>query len=47
VPSEQVGEDEVDVTVEAELRVRRFGPWIGLPPFTQFELHEAIRVRAR
>jgi hypothetical protein len=43
-PAEAIGEDEVNVTVEAELRVRRFGPWMGVPAFTQYELHDAVRV---
>jgi hypothetical protein len=47
VPAQQIGEDEVGVIVEAEQRVRRFGSWMGLPPFTQYELHEAVRVRPR
>jgi hypothetical protein len=47
LPFEQIGEDEVDVLVEAELRVRRFGAWQGVPAFTQFELFDAVRVRPR
>jgi hypothetical protein len=46
-PSKAVGEHEVDVLVEAELRVRRFGAWQGVPAFTQFELVDAVRVRPR
>jgi hypothetical protein len=34
-------------SVEAELRVRRFGAWQGVPAFTQFELFDAVRVRPR
>jgi hypothetical protein len=47
MPSEQVGEDEVTVIVEAALRVRHFGAWGPVPPFTQFDLHDAVRVRPR
>jgi hypothetical protein len=42
-PWEIVGEDEV--VVESEIRVRRFGALQGVSPFTQFELHDAVRVR--
>ncbi len=47
VPLEQIAEDEVNVTVEAELRIRHIGAWGPVPPFTQFELHDAVRVRPR
>jgi hypothetical protein len=40
-------EDEGVVLVEAELNVRRFGAWQGVPAFTQFEVFEAVRVRPR
>ncbi len=46
-PGKQIGEDEVEVPVEAELNVRRFGAWQGVPAFTQFEVFEAVRVRPR
>jgi hypothetical protein len=44
---EVIGEDEIDVLVEAEPRVRRFGSCQGVPGFTLFELFEAVRVRPR
>jgi hypothetical protein len=47
VPFEQIGDNEVRVLVEAELRVRRFGAWHGVSAFTQFELFDAVTVKLR
>jgi hypothetical protein len=41
--AEQIGGNEVTVLVEAELRVRQFDAWYGVPAFLCYELFDAVR----